>query len=181
LYILLVFASEDQRDTFEYVYNKYKNLLLHKAYEILRDRMLAEDAVSEAFLRIYKNIHKIDDPDSGRCAAFVVTIAKNAALTLLSREKKNAYAEYDEEQSDGFDLEQHVVSEMTADNIYAVIGGVDEELRSVFLMSCAYGLSNGEIAKLLKLSVNNVAVRLHRAKRKITAILAQEGYALERR
>ena len=57
--LLLAFSSAEEKDAFEYIYTRYKNLMLQKAYAILHDRMLAEDAVSEAFIRIYKNsFHK---------------------------------------------------------------------------------------------------------------------------
>ena len=175
LLLLLSFATDGQRDAFEYIYEHYKYLMLNKAYAILRDTMLAEDAVSEAFIRIYKNIHKIDDPTSNRCIAFVITITKNAALTMLS---KNAaqYDELEDDQRDSFDLEGHVVSDISSEKIYELLGGVAEELRSVFMLKYAYDMSHKEIGEALGISENNVTVRLHRAKKKVAALLAKEGY-----
>lgn len=54
--LLLSFASEEERDAFSYLYSHYKEIMLQKANAILHDPMLAEDAVSEAFLRIYRNM-----------------------------------------------------------------------------------------------------------------------------
>ena len=62
--------------------------MLHKAYEILQDYHLAEDAASEAFIRIHRNIHKIDDPTDKRSIAFIVTIVKNVSLTILKSNLK---------------------------------------------------------------------------------------------
>ncbi len=175
-FIVLAFGSEQERDKFEYLYSKYKNLLLKKAYDILQDYMLAEDAVSEAYLRIYKNLSKIDDVDSGRSIAFLVTIAKNAALTLLEKKNKNATAEIPEEQADGFELEGQVVAALGTEEIYRLINSVGEEYKNVFLLKYAYDYSNQEIGKLLKINANHVGVLLHRAKKKLAAILREEGY-----
>jgi len=180
LIILLTFASESDRDKFEYIYSKYKNLMLQKAYGVLRDYMLAEDAVSEAYLRIYKNLHKIDDPTSNKSIAFMVTIVKNTSLTILDRESKKATELYDEAQPDTFDLEQHILSELSSENIYAVLNTINEELRSVFLLKFAYDMSHREIGKALGISENNVTVRLHRAKKKLSEMLAKEGYVREK-
>jgi RNA polymerase sigma-70 factor (ECF subfamily) len=176
----LSFDTEGEKNKFEYLYEKYKRLLLKKAYGILGDFMLAEDAVSEAYLRVYKNLGKIDDPDSGRSIAFLVTIVKNAALTLLKKEMRNTSEELFDNQEDGFELENYVVSAISSDEQYKTLNRIGEEQRSVFLMKYAYDYSNQEIGKALGVNANHVGVLLHRAKKKIAAIMAEEGLLHER-
>lgn len=175
--LLLTFASEAQRDKFEVLYNKYKNLLLHKAYGILRDYSLAEDAVSEAYIRVYKNLHKVEDPESGRAAAFLVTIVKNVALTMLSAGKRLPVEEYDDALADERDLEETALSSISSQRIYQICEGLEEDLKSVFLLRYAFEYSNQEIAKLCLLTEGNVRVRLFRARKKLATLLQREGYA----
>ena len=175
--LLLSFASAHERDKFEYIFNKYRRLLLHKAYEILQDYYLAEDAASEAFIRIFNNLHKIDDPTDKKCIAFIVTIVKNVSLTLLKKEKSHAAEEYDYEQQDDFNLEEHMISKISSEHIYQMLNKLGEELKDVFLLKYAHDLSHKEIGKLLGISENNVTVRLHRAKKKLTALLKEGGQA----
>jgi len=175
--LVFSFASEQERDKFEFIYQKYKNLLLQKAYGILGDYSLAEDAVSEAYIRIYKNLQKIGDPTSGQSIAFVVTIAKNAALTMLAKEKRNVAGEYDEDQPDSGSLEEDVLAALGSERIRAALGGLSEELHSVFLLKYAYDYSHRDIGEILGISENNVTVRLHRAKKKLAELLVKEGYA----
>ena len=167
------FASDQERDKFEYVFSKYRRLLLHKAYEILQDYYLAEDAASEAFIRIYKNIHKIGDPTDKKSIAFIVTIVKNVSLTMLKKEKAQPAEEFDEEVQDGFDLEAHMISQISADQIYQTLDKLGEDLKSVFLLRYANDLSHKEIGKLLGISENNVTVRLHRAKKKLADLVGK--------
>jgi RNA polymerase sigma-70 factor (ECF subfamily) len=176
VFLLLAFADDDEKKRFEYLYGRYKNLLFRKTYDILRDHMLAEDAVSEAYLRIYRNIHKIDDPDSPRSVAFMVTIARNAALSMLRRSGRGAPPDNPLEEADGgYSLEGEVISAMSAERIYEIIAGVDEELRNIFVLKFAYGMSHREIAQSLGISENGVTVKLHRAKKKVAALLSEEG------
>lgn len=177
--LIFSFSTTEERDKFEYIYAHYKNLMLHKAYGVLKDYMLAEDAVSEALIRIYKNLHKIEDPTSNQSIAFVVTIAKNAALTMLSKEKKQAAEPIDEAQQDSFDLEGYMLAELSSEKIYGILSQIGEELRSVFVLKYARDLPHKEIGQLLGISENNVTVRLHRAKKKLAQILVKEGYACE--
>ena len=174
--IALSFSTESDKEKFDLIYEKYRNLLLYKAYKILNDTYLAEDAVSDAFLRIYKNLQKISDPLSNQCVAFIVTIVKNTALTIYGKNKriKNESMDFDDIgtiQDEGFDLEAHVSSNIAAEEIYKCIDGLGEKRRQVFLLKYAYGYSHGEIGKMLGMSEGNVTVTLHRAKKDLMAMI----------
>lgn len=175
--VLLTFSTEFEKSKFEYIYNKYKRLLLYKANAILNNYSLAEDAVSEAFMRVYKNLHKIEDPDSGRTAAFLVVIVRNTAINILN-ENKNI-SDYDIEESNiqsGFDLEEDVISGTVTDGMLKVVDKLKDELKTCFLLMYAYDLSYKEIGKILDISESNVAVRIHRAKKKLIELLREENY-----
>ena len=176
--VLFAFSSEDEKVKFEYLYNTYKKLLLHQSYQILKDYALAEDAVSEAYLRIYKNLHKIDDPESRRSVAFLVTIAKNVSLTLLKQQQAKPVENYDETLADDYSLQEDILSRLSANGIYRIVDELSEELKSVFLLKFAYDMPHKEIAEILGITENNVTVRLHRAKKKLADLLVKEGYSL---
>jgi RNA polymerase sigma-70 factor (ECF subfamily) len=174
--IFLTFSSEQEQDKFEYLFHQYKKLLLHHTYGILKDYALAEDAVSEAYIRVYKNLHKIDRPDSPRTVAFLVTIARNISLTMLAQEKKHLTEVLFEEQSDGFDLEETILTRVSTARVQELLHQMREELRGVFILKYTYDLSHREIADTLGISENNVTVRLHRAKKTLAAALKKEGF-----
>jgi len=166
--MLLVFTHENDKHKFEYIYEKYKRLLLAKAFDVVKDYNLAEDAVSEAYLRAYKNIHKIGDPDSAPTISFLVTITKNVAIDMYNKQKRivpTDFAEYDE--ADDFDLEDTILQKDTAAHAMQLVDSLKEELRAVFLLKYAHDLPHKEIAKQLGITENNVTVRLHRAKSKL--------------
>ena len=177
--LILAFATEQERDAFEYIYEHYRKLMLHQAYRILQDYMLAEDAASEAFIRIYRNIHKIGDPTNPRCAAFVVTIVKNVALTMLKQVNAKQADELIEVGTDSFDVEEQVLARVSLEQVYGLLDGMNEELRSVFLLKYAYDLPHRQIGEMLGISENNVTVRLHRARKKLADLLKEEAYVSE--
>jgi RNA polymerase sigma factor, sigma-70 family len=172
IFMILPIISDD--DSFEYIYTTYKRLMMKKAYSILRDYSLAEDAVSEACIRIFKNIRKIDDPASSRSVAFVMMIVKNTSLTVLQNNKKYYADELDETIEDSYNLESSVVNKMSSEEIYKTLGTLDEESRNIFLYKYAYDLPHKEIASIMDLSENNVTVKLHRCKKKLVSLLSRE-------
>ena len=177
--LIFTFASGSEAEKFEYMYRKYKNLLYYKAWDILHDPMAAEDALSETMIRVYRNMEKIGDPDSPESAAFLTTIAKNVSLTLLKRRKMAlapmADEEPDEEIEDPFDLEASVLDGISEDRLCLIIGKLDEVSRNIFVLKHAYDLSHQEIASQLGLTENNVTVRLHRTRKKLAAMVAEDG------
>ncbi|MCL2285534.1 MAG: sigma-70 family RNA polymerase sigma factor [Firmicutes bacterium] len=166
--LLLTFASESDKFKFEYIYEKYKRLLWAKAFDIIKDHALAEDAVSEAFLRAYKHFHKIGDPDSPQSVSYLVTIVKNIAINSYHREKRVTpidVAKHDE--ADDFNLEEMITSQDDTATAMALVDRLKEEQKAVFLLKYAHDLSHREIATALGITENNVTVRLHRAKTKL--------------
>lgn len=174
--LIFAFSTEDEQEKFEYIFHKYRRLMLHKAYSVLQDYMLAEDAASEGLIRIYKNLHKIDDLDSPSTAAFIVTIVKNVALTMTKRNENYNTVLFPTEEVDTFHLEEQVLGQISSEDIYHLIDEMGEELKGVFLLKFAYDMSHREIAGALGISENNVTVRLHRGKKRLSELLRKEGY-----
>ncbi|MCL2399651.1 MAG: RNA polymerase sigma factor [Defluviitaleaceae bacterium] len=172
--IILAFDLEADKNTFEYLYEKYKRLLWSKAFDILKDHALAEDAVSEAFIRVYRHLHKIKDPDSNQTIAFLVTIVKNIAINLYHRKNKSLPVDINEhDQVDSFNLEEFIASKEEASQAISLIDKLNEDLKSVFLLKYAHDLSHKEIGKILNISENNVTVRLHRARKKLMQLMKE--------
>ena len=176
---LAVNASDEDKEKFMYIYEKYKNLLFSKAYDVLNDHMLAEDALSEAFIRIYRNLDKIEDCASGRTIAFCVTITRNAAITLYQKRNKDSFTDLDENMTDEAELDSSVLSNISADEIYEVINSLPEDDRNIFLLKYSYGMSHKDIAKSLNTTENNITVKLFRIKKKLAQLLTKGGYVDE--
>ena len=180
---IFVFENESDRARFEYIYNKYKNLLFVKANEICKNRTLAEDAVSEAFFRIYKNMSKLVDDDSPSSVSFMVTVVKNTALTIIKKENANQTYSLTNENDDGetdiadiYDLEDEVFDRLDSDMVYNLVNQLRDRRKSVFLLKYARDLPHKEISRILGISENDVTVTLHRAKKQLAELLKREGY-----
>ena len=72
-----------------------------------------------------------------------------------------------------------MLAAVSAERMLALMDGLNEELRSVFVLKYAYDLPHKTIGRLLGITENNVNLRLYRAKKKIAALLAKEGYTVE--
>lgn len=166
------FSSKDEeKSAIEKLYIKTNKVLYGYAYDILKDKGLAEDAVHEAFVRLEKNLDKIDNPESRRTFNYLITIVENISKTMYvkrRREFASPLEDYSEKEENEFESADEVIikrEEYTL--LHDAIDHLDEKYRKVMTLLYFYGMKEKEIAEELGISINNVGVRNHRAKIKI--------------
>ena len=157
LYLSLV--DENQKDKFEKVYYKYKDLMFYIAYEVLRNERDAEDAVQEGFLRIAKNISKILDVNSSKSKNFVVLITKREAMKIYNKRKKRG------EDTD-IELEKiHVSDANIINDVKLAIEKMPYKYSSLLTLKYVMGYSGKEISEITGLSETNVRQQLLKARK----------------
>ena len=81
-----VMSKKDEKE-FELFYKKFYRRMISVAYKILGDRFLAEDAVSDALLRMIKNWKSINILSEEQKDYYAFISAKNAALNVMKKEE----------------------------------------------------------------------------------------------
>jgi RNA polymerase sigma-70 factor (ECF subfamily) len=128
---------------------------------------MAEEVVQSVFLRIWENRDSWDPRGSAR--AFLFASCRNHALDLLRHEQ--IVARSAEEHAD-LGLGRWSVARMAdadleaaelADRLRIVVAGLPERRRLVVVLRWQHQLSNGEIARILGISVKGVEIQFSRA------------------
>ncbi len=96
LYLSTIDSPAD-RDKFEIIYRNYRNLMYHVAYQIVRNREDAEDAVQQAFFSIIKIIEKIGGSECPETKSLVVIITERKAIDILRTSHRNQLLPLNEE------------------------------------------------------------------------------------
>ncbi|QQK08959.1 RNA polymerase sigma factor [Miniphocaeibacter halophilus] len=178
MFILLSLADENGIDIkqFEKVYKQYKNLMFSVSFYILKDKMLAEDAVQQAFIKIIEIFNKIEFENCNKTRNLFVLICKNISINMYNSRKNKAAINLEESI---FNNLKDPKSQLDYDNIENEVEGAIKSLPSIYsdVIYCKYvlGYSNSEISKLLNISVGNVRQRISRGKEKLRKILIEEG------
>ena len=128
---------------------------------LVRDRSSAEDVTAQAFERAYRK-RRSYRPGRGSMDAWLFGIARNAALDELRRRKRRAVLEVDPEDTDARAPEDHAELALRREAVRAALTSLDGQERDLIALKFAGGLSNGEIAHVLRMSESNVGTRLHR-------------------
>jgi RNA polymerase sigma-70 factor (ECF subfamily) len=128
---------------------------------LLRDRSAAEDVTAQAFERAYRK-RKSYRASRGSIDAWLFGIARNAALDELRRRKRRATLEGDPEDTGSPLPQDEAESAIRRETVRAALASLDGRERDLIALKFAGGLSNAEIAGVLRMSESNVGTRLHR-------------------
>ena len=70
MYMSLI-DNEDDKIKFEDIYNKYKKMMFWIANQILKDERDIEEVVQDSFIKIIRNLDKIEKINSKKTKSFI--------------------------------------------------------------------------------------------------------------
>lgn len=173
LFFIMAIENDNDRGKMEKIYELYYGTMLHIANSILHENHLAQDAVSEAFIRIINNLEKINAIDCYQTRGFVVIIVRNISLNMLKHKNRNKttplddYIEYVESEETLFndDLFDNITIKEAREEIAAAIAKLNKNYSDILFLKQEYSMDNAEIGKIFGLSHDNVKTRLSRARK----------------
>lgn len=86
-FYLSALESAADKEDFRALYRRYHGVMERTALAILQDPRDAEEAVQEAFIRVIENFSKIYEIPCKNLGAWLVTIVRNEAITMLRRRR----------------------------------------------------------------------------------------------
>ena len=165
----IVPAMTNMPDTFNLIFDMYSGTMLKVAYGITRDKHLAEDAVQESFLRISKNMERLEDIHSPETRGYILTITRNTSLSVLKVRTgiTNRECSLDEIENlqDPCDIEQEVISKVSFEELVSTIRELPKIYADVLYMDWVMDLSILEISVQLGLREDTVKKRVNRGKK----------------
>ena len=180
-------ARQGDHDAFRVLVERYQGRAYRLALRVLRDETQAQDAVQEAFLKLYRSIRNFEGRSS--FYTWLYRLVLNVCLDMRRRDRSDRHVEW----TDARDLGVGDASE--APTVGAVAPGPElalerselrkrlgeaidtlpEEARTTLLLREVDGLSYAEIAEVLGIPKGTVMSRLHYARRRLQRWLLKVG------
>jgi len=163
---------------------KYSSLCAGVMRRILDNESDIEECVNDVRLAVWNSIPP-NRPEN--LQAYLAVLSRNAALNRLKynkRQRRNGdftvmLSELDDcIPSTDDDLNAPFERERLSRVISDFLIGLDAQTRVLFVRRYVYFESPTELSDRFSVSVNNVNVKLHRARKKLQKILEKEGFAL---
>ena len=174
-YLSLIETDEDQL-TFMHIYEKYGKQMHRVTLGILRKPEAAEDALQDAFEGIATSIRRIPTTSESAIKAYVLTVARNAALAVQTEEQKREFCINIEDidlpsKEDTF---QAVSDSQNYKKLLELINQLPLQYREVMLLRYVMELKPKEIGMQLNRKTTTVQQQLTRGKRALSALYEQE-------
>ncbi len=158
-------------EIYDRYYKKVRNFILAS----VRDEWTADDLTQETFIRVQGSLDTLKDP--AKLASWIFRIAHNICLDHFRNMKRTSSNEC--ELSEAADLFKEAIVQKSLEQsemsscVQGVVRLLPEPQRSVLTLFDIAELSHREIAETLDTTVENVKVRLHRARKKLKELLEE--------
>lgn len=156
----------------ERLYIEYASKMKYAALEILKDKELAEDAVHNAFLKLIKNVYKLNEDDKAKTAAYLLISARNAARSLYNKQYGHGYNEDIDDItqiSSPYDVENIVITKEMLNKVANILREMNPIYEDAFLLYYVYNHTIHEIAIMTDSKEDTVRKRIQRAREHIKA------------
>lgn len=169
---------------FEMLVARYKGLVFKTAYRLMGNPADADDQAQEVFLKIYRRIKELDDPQA--LTTWIYRITVNTCLDALRKEKHNPPKfeiplDNPEDETGNIEIkdaqsltpEEAIVRNETLECLEETWAKLEPTNRVILMLREIEERSYEEIAKILDLSLSAIKMRIHRARLLFRQLLDQ--------
>lgn len=179
-FYLAMMDTEEDRQFVAQLFDEYQQMMYGITYNILHHKYDAEEAVGNAILNIMESnsLQKMKTFDVKQKESYIAKTAKNAALKIYNKQKKNNENSVNEYYTDSDNIdttEEEVLSSLTVQEIKSAINELSDNDHNILELYYLHGMSYIEIARDLDITSGNVRQRIHRARKRLIKILEDRG------
>lgn len=161
--------SKTQKQVFEKLYP----VLLSVARRYTGEDMLAEDAVTVAFIKAFRHSSDVNYVNDYTFYNWIKRIVINQVISDLRQHKR--YVELDHfNDAIAVDSDDSILSGLQARQLMQMIDKLPVNMKTVFMLYAVEDYSHNEIAALLNTSESNSKVLLYRAKNALKELIKTE-------
>ena len=151
------------------LFKKYFNEVKLYVFSLSRNIALSEEIATDAF---YKAFVSIDENKDG-FKYWLFKVARNLYIDYIRKAKRLKPLDDIEIEDDGITTIDNLIKEEEYKALYRAIALLKDTYREVILLYYFDGLHGEEIAGIINESVENVKVKLYRARLKLKKILEE--------
>ena len=170
---LLHMEESVEAQAFKKCFQQFYPVMLRKSLRLLKIPELAEDAVQDVFINLWKTRTQLDA--IGSIEAYLFKCLKNRCLNMLRSRKRDILRHIEKQRispviSD--ETEETVIFNEALNNLEESIDSLPPVRKKVLKLKLA-GVTNHEIAKQFNISENTVKVHYNRANRYVKSSIEQ--------
>jgi RNA polymerase sigma-70 factor (ECF subfamily) len=176
--LLLRRAQRGDQAAFRSLVEAYRTPVFNYVLRLTGDRANAEDLTQDVFLRVFQGLPRFSSRSSFTTWLFQVT--KNRVLDEFRARERRPRAVVNLDDAPLLAAVERPIEEgETIDGVWRAVRELNADLKMALLLRDIVGLSYGEIADTLEITLSTVKWRIFKAREEVHAALIREGLAVE--
>lgn len=164
-------CKRDERTAQKLLYERLFPRMMGTCMRYAADRDQATEILNKGFLKVFTSVKDYRKQDNTGIEAWIHRIMVNTAIDHLRAEIRHRHS--DIEQTIYMEDTADIVSDLTVDEIMAMVNSLTPAYRAVFNLYVVEGYTHPEIAKLLEINEGTSKSNLAKAKVKLRKMIEQ--------
>ncbi|MGM0440989.1 MAG: RNA polymerase sigma factor [Elusimicrobiota bacterium] len=161
-------AMAKDKDAFRTIYESYKDFAWNLALKYTGSENMAEDAVSEVFVKLFKKINKFNFKSSFETWFYRVSI--NTILNYVAREKRRRTDSVENMKIPQKKTEKELDRLEREEIVDGLLKKLSSEERLIIVLREFEGLSYKEISRSLDMKLGTVKTKIYRTRNKLRKV-----------
>jgi RNA polymerase sigma-70 factor (ECF subfamily) len=173
---LLALCSRADESALGELYDRYGRVAYGLALRIVRDRALAEDAVQEAFLAVWRSAGAFL-AEQGKPSTWILTLVHRRAVDLVRREERRRADPLDDtdQQPTGEATDEEAWLRAQRQVVQEALRKLPAEQREAIELAYYGGFTQSELAERLGLPLGTIKSRMFTGLKRLRELLAESG------
>ena len=172
---LVLLAARSEQHALAELYDRYGRPAYGLALRILRDEALAEDAVQEAFLAIWRTAPRYV-PERGKASTWILTLVHRRAVDLVRREQRRRTDTLEAAPEPGAgDAGEEAWLRLQRERVQTALKQLPDQQREALELAYYGGFSQSELAERLGQPLGTIKSRMFAGLAQLRELLGEPG------
>jgi RNA polymerase sigma factor (sigma-70 family) len=172
---LVALAARSEESALAELYDRYGRTAYGLALRVLRDPALAEDAVQEAFLAVWRTASRFV-PERGRASTWILTLVHRRAVDTVRREQRRRADSLDRAAEPSVEgVEEDAWLHLQRVRVQEALRHLPDAQREALELAYYGGFSQSELAERLGQPLGTIKSRMFGGLSRLRELLGEPG------
>src|SRR5436189_1344523 len=170
---LVLLAARSEQSALAELYDRYGRAAFGLAVRVLRDEKLAEDAVQEAFVSVWRTAARFV-PERGKASTWILTLVHRRAVDAVRREQRRRAdtLEHAPEPTGGA-VDEQAWLRLQRERVQSALRQLPDQQREAIELAYYGGFTQSELAERLGQPVGTIKSRMFAGLARLRELLAE--------
>jgi RNA polymerase sigma factor (sigma-70 family) len=172
---LVLLAARSEEQALAELYDRYGRTAYGLALRILRDKDLAEDAVQEAFLAVWRTAARFV-PEKAKASTWILTLAHRRAVDIVRREQRRRTETLDHAPEPAVEgVDEDAFLRLQRERVQTTLHHLPDAQREALELAYYGGLSQSELAERLGQPLGTIKSRMFTGLARMRELMEEPG------